>query len=86
MHSTRPDVSCRIRDGSASPFVPAEFQRTFRDHPHLGTLPPTVGYRDARLLASAVTIVATTADVVVSTMPIDLEGLVRVDEPIVRAS
>jgi predicted GTPase len=68
------------------PLAPAELGRKFRDHPHLGDLLLAVGYRDARLRELAMTILATTAEVVVSTTPILLEGLVRVDEPNVSVS
>jgi predicted GTPase len=65
--------------------APPEIQTVYDRYPHIGSVLPAVGYDDAQLAALAQTINAADADVVVSATPCDLEALVTLTKPVVRA-
>ncbi|GAB4377868.1 MAG: cyclic 2,3-diphosphoglycerate synthase [Elainellaceae cyanobacterium] len=64
--------------------VPAIAQ-VYANYPHLHSILPAMGYSVGQLKALQETINNTPADVVVSATPIDLEALIEVNKPIVRA-
>jgi predicted GTPase len=66
------------------PYAAPRIAAVYRDYPHLGPVLPAMGYDAAQLADLAQTINATPADVVVCGTPIDLDGLMRVNKPVVR--
>lgn len=66
---------------SAAPII----KETYDAYPHLGPVLPAVGYFPEQIAALEETINASGADVVVSGTPIDLNALVDVTIPVVRA-
>jgi predicted GTPase len=57
----------------------------FQQYPHIGPVLPAIGYDARQLKAVAETINAADADAVISATPLDLQALVAVDKPIIRA-
>lgn len=66
---------------SATPEIAAVFDR----HPHIGRVLPAMGYGEAQQRALRETILASNAEVVVAGTPIDLDKLLALDRPVVRA-
>ncbi len=60
-------------------------KEVFEQYPHIGKVLPAMGYGDTQLAALADTINGSGADVVVSGTPIDLAGLIDIDQPVIRA-
>jgi predicted GTPase len=58
---------------------------TYTAYPHIGPVLPAVGYGSEQLEALRATIVATPADVVVASTPIDLAAVLELEAPVVRA-
>nr|RNJ68536.1 MAG: GTPase [Leptolyngbya sp. IPPAS B-1204] len=67
------------------PFAVPAIADVYATYPHLHSVLPAMGYSAEQLKALAETINNTPADVVVSATPIDLEALIDVNKPIVRA-
>ncbi len=67
------------------PFAVPAIAEVYTKYPHLHSILPAMGYSAAQLKALQETINNTPADVVVSATPIDLESLMTVNKPIVRA-
>jgi predicted GTPase len=53
--------------------------------PHIGAVLPAMGYHPAQLEALAKTINASDADVVVAATPCDIDALIQINQPVVRA-
>ncbi len=68
------------------PFATREISAVYIAYPHIGAVLPAVGYYEAQLQALATTISRAPIDAVVSATPANLEKLVKIDKPIVRAS
>ena len=66
-------------------FAGGEIADLYDTYPHIGPVLPAVGYSAAQLKALRETINAASADVVVSATPCDLEKLVDLQAPVVRA-
>lgn len=66
------------------PYFQGELEETYRKYPQLGALVPAMGYSEAQLRDLEASLAAVPADLVLSGTPIDLEGLVDPDKPIVR--
>lgn len=62
-----------------------EIAELYRSYPHLGRVLPAVGYAPAQIEALRRTIDASRAEVVVSGSPLDLDALLGVRLPVVRA-
>ena len=62
-----------------------EIARVYAAYPQLGRVLPAMGYGEAQLAELRRTIADSTADVVVSGSPIDLDALLDLDKPVVRA-
>ncbi|WP_416669870.1 cyclic 2,3-diphosphoglycerate synthase [Egbenema bharatensis] len=67
------------------PFAVPAIAEVYDLYPHLHSVLPAMGYSAEQLQALQDTINNTPADVVVSATPIDLEALIDVNKPIVRA-
>jgi len=67
------------------PFAVPAIAEVYAQYPHLHSILPAMGYSTAQLQALQATINNTPADVVVSATPIDLDALIDVNKPIVRA-
>ena len=67
------------------PFAVPAIAQVYANYPHLHSILPAIGYSAEQLQALQETINNTPADVVVSATPIDLEALIEVNKPIVRA-
>ena len=67
-------------------FAEGEINDLYDTYPHIGPVLPAVGYSASQLEALRKTINAAPVDVVVSATPCDLEGLIRPEAPVVRAS
>jgi predicted GTPase len=63
----------------------ASVAAVYAQYPHIGAVLPAVGYDPTQLEALRDTINRSAADVVVSATPLDLEALIRLDKPVVRA-
>jgi predicted GTPase len=66
-------------------FAGGEIADLYHTFPHIGPGVPAVGYGAAQLEALRETINAAAADVVVSATPCDLEKLIDLQAPVVRA-
>jgi predicted GTPase len=66
-------------------FAGGEIADLYHTYPHIGSVLPAVGYSVAQLEALRETINAAAADVVVSATPCDLEKLIDLQAPVVRA-
>lgn len=62
-----------------------ELQDVFRAYPHIGKVLPAMGYGTEQLRALKATIDGADADVIVSGTPLDLQNLVSLSKPVVRA-
>jgi predicted GTPase len=67
------------------PFAVPAIAEVYATYPHLHSVLPAMGYSAEQLQALQDTINNTPTDVVVSATPIDLEALIEVNKPIVRA-
>lgn len=67
------------------PYATPDIAAVYQDHPHIGKVLPAMGYSPKQLEALRQTINATPADVVVSATPIDLDALIKVNKPVIRA-
>lgn len=67
------------------PYAVGSIAATYRTYPGTGPVLPAMGYGPDQLADLAATVRATPADVVVSGTPMDLERLVDLDKPLVRA-
>jgi predicted GTPase len=65
--------------------APPEIQDLYARHPHLGSVLPAVGYSASQLQALRETIERSEAEVVVSGTPLDLDALLHLARPVVRA-
>jgi predicted GTPase len=79
-----------MRAGAASIVDPrdavdGDLAATYSSYPHIGPVLPAVGYHREQLEALAAAIAAVDADVVVSGTPCDLQALIAIDKPVVRA-
>lgn len=63
----------------------AEIAAVYAQYPHIGPVLPALGYTPAQLEALRQTINSARVEVVVSATPIDLAGLISLDQPVVRA-
>jgi len=63
----------------------AEIAAAYAQYPHIGPVLPALGYTPAQLEALRQTINSASAEVIVSATPIDLAGLISLDQPVVRA-
>ncbi len=63
----------------------ADIAAVYAQYPHIGAVLPAVGYHARQLAALAATINASPAEVVVSGTPCDLERLITIDKPVIRA-
>jgi len=62
-----------------------EINAIYIKYPHIGSVLPAVGYHPSQLQALRDTINAAVADVVVSATPCNLEALIDINKPVVRA-
>ncbi|MCK5479733.1 MAG: GTPase, partial [Gammaproteobacteria bacterium] len=62
-----------------------EIASIYAKYPHIGSVLPAVGYHPSQLLALRETINAAVADVVVAGTTCDLEALIEINKPIIRA-
>ena len=62
-----------------------EISAVYTKYPHIGSVLPAVGYHPSQLKALQDTINAADADVVVSGTPCDLQALIDINKPVVRA-
>lgn len=62
-----------------------EINAIYSKYPHIGSVLPAVGYHASQLKALRDTINAADADVVVSATPCDLQALIDINKPVVRA-
>lgn len=62
-----------------------EINAIYIKYPHISSVLPAVGYHPSELQALRDTINAADADIVVSATPCDLEALIDIDKPVVRA-
>lgn len=62
-----------------------EINAIYIKYPHISSVLPAVGYHASQLQALRDTINAADADVVVSATPCDLQGLIDINKPVVRA-
>jgi predicted GTPase len=62
-----------------------EINAIYIKYPHIGSVLPAVGYHPSQLQALRDTINAADADVVVSATPCDLQALIDINKPVVRA-
>ena len=67
------------------PYAVGEIAEVFDRYPNLGPVLPAMGYSKHQIEALARTIERVPAEVVVAATPIDLESLVGIDKPVVRA-
>lgn len=67
------------------PFATPAIAEVYAQYPHLQSILPAMGYSAEQLKGLQATINNTPADVVVAATPIDLEALIDVNKPIVRA-
>jgi predicted GTPase len=65
--------------------VRGELANLFRDYPHIGPVLPALGYGAPQLADLADAIARVGADVVVSATPCDLQALISIPMPVVRA-
>ena len=65
--------------------APPELMNVFANHPHIGRALPAIGYGEAQLRALSATIEGSDAELVVVATPIDLEALIPISKPVVRA-
>ena len=63
----------------------AEITAVYAQYPHIGPVLPALGYTPAQLEALRQTINSARVEVVVSATPIDLAGLISLEQPVVRA-
>ncbi len=63
-----------------------EINAIYTKYPHISSVLPAVGYHASQLQALRETINATNADVIVSATPCDLQALIEINKPVVRAS
>ncbi|MDX1484440.1 MAG: cyclic 2,3-diphosphoglycerate synthase [Alphaproteobacteria bacterium] len=68
------------------PHAVSEIAETYAHFPHIGPVLPALGYYPEQLAALAETIARVPADVVVAATPANLENLLEIDKPLVRAS
>jgi predicted GTPase len=62
-----------------------EIAALYRQYPHIGSVLPAVGYHAAQLAALRETINRADVDVIVSATPCNLDALIEIDKPVVRA-
>jgi predicted GTPase len=67
------------------PWAPRLLQEVFARYPHIGHVLPAVGYDSPQRAALQQTINASAADVVVSSTPVDLTALLKLNKKVVRA-
>jgi len=67
------------------PAAAEAFAEVFAQYPHIGPVLPAVGYHPAQLEALRQTLNATEADVVVAATTCNLEALMEINKPVVRA-
>jgi len=67
------------------PFAAPDIARLYEQYPHIGEVLPAVGYSAHQLQALEATINASPAEVVVSATPADLQALITIRKPVVRA-
>lgn len=67
------------------PFVGEKLAETFTRYPHIGPVLPALGYYPEQLSALEKAIASVPADVVVVATPARLDGLIEINQPVVRA-
>jgi predicted GTPase len=67
------------------PYAVPEIATVYAQYPHIGAVLPAMGYSAAQLAGLQQTINQAEADVVVAATPINLEALIHVNKPILRA-
>jgi predicted GTPase len=67
------------------PFAPPHLQALFARYPHIGPVLPDMGYGEEDRAALRATLLRAEADVIVVAAPLDLEALLRLTRPVVRA-
>ncbi|MBI5426940.1 MAG: GTPase [Nitrospinae bacterium] len=68
------------------PWLKGKIADTFADYPHIGALLPAMGYGEEQIRDLARTIDAVDCDLVVIGTPIDLNRVVKIKKPAVRAT
>lgn len=66
------------------PYLHGTLKETFETYPGIGSVLPAMGYSDQQVADLEATINACDCDVVVSATPIDINGLLNVEKPLVR--
>lgn len=67
------------------PFAVPEIAEIYDKYPHIGNILPAMGYYPSQLKALEETINRADVDVVISSTPCNLEKLIKVNKPIIRA-
>jgi predicted GTPase len=67
------------------PAVTGELASLYTDYPHIGRVLPALGYAPRQLEALSATIARANAEVIVSATPCDLQALLSLPVPVVRA-
>ncbi|NLI73701.1 MAG: GTPase [Euryarchaeota archaeon] len=67
------------------PYAVGSIAETFEKYPHLADVLPAMGYSTEQITSLQETIDRSECDVVVTGTPIDIQRLVKVDKPIIRA-
>jgi predicted GTPase len=67
------------------PFAAGSIAATYRAYPQIGRLLPAMGYGDEQIRELEATIAHVPCDVVIVGTPIDLNRLMEIDKPVVRA-
>jgi len=62
-----------------------EIAAVYRRYPHIGAVLPAVGYHPSQLAALRATMNGTDADLVVAATTCDLQALIEINKPVVRA-
>lgn len=68
------------------PFAVGDLKATFEKFPHLGHVLPSMGYGEKMVRDLEQTIANSDVDVVVSGTPIDLNRVMKIDKPLVKAN
>ena len=66
--------------------VVGELATLFTEYPHIGPVLPALGYGKQQLQDLATTIARVDAEIVVTATPCDLQSLITIDKPVVRAT
>jgi predicted GTPase len=67
------------------PWADPEIAAVYAKYPHIGPVLPATGYSPSQIEALRATIERAQADVVVAGTPVDLEALMKLSKPVVRA-